>query len=89
MDDSLTKEQILEKLQDLVLTLVRKGKELTTNNALFKKWSSISKQVVQESKNLNKLDASWLSDNYTQWFKSNEEVQNKIKSYPKDFFPSM
>jgi len=82
---NLSKEQVFERLKDLILTLARKGKEFKDNEALRQKWSDNRDVVNKAAKGLSSCDILWLSEQYEQWFNSSDELQDKIEDYHKQF----
>jgi len=66
----MTRTQLLTLLQDTILTLKEKNKELLTNKPLSTAWQNQNKRVTEEIKKLNPADLKWLEENYSTWFKS-------------------
>ena len=78
---TLTKEQVLERLKDSILTLARKGREFKDNKELFSKWDETRKIVNKAVEGLNSCDMLWLSEQYEIWFKSDKEMQDKLADF--------
>ena len=75
----MTKEELLKKLQDSILTLIQKSSELLTYASLKQKWIKNNNEIREAFKQLNSCDANWLNDEYGKWFKSNADVQKAMK----------
>ena len=76
----MNKEEILERLKDSVLTILRKGKEFRENPPLFQKWQENYHKLENGIKSLNSCDCLWVNDEYGKWFKEHEEIQTRIQN---------
>ena len=72
----MKKEQILESLKSLILTLRDKGKELATNPEMFNAWKKENAVINEAVKKLGSSDILWLNEEYSKW--SNEVIKPEI-----------
>ena len=69
----MNREQILASLKSSILTIRDKGKELATNEDMYKAWVKENNIIREEVNKLDSCDMLWLNDEYGKWFR--EEIQ--------------
>ena len=74
----MTKEEVLNDLKELVIALRDNSEKLRSDPVFAAGWLSKQKSVSLEASRLNSCDASWLNDEYGEWFR--QEIEPAIEN---------
>jgi hypothetical protein len=74
----MTKEEILERLKDAIITLAKKDAELKSNESLRLKWAKNYEKIHEAIDQLDSCDMDWLSSSYTEWFNTDQYIQSEV-----------